>query len=93
MTKYWYRVDVFDGEESRVWVGTSELDPTQLITRLRSGEYLILSDLSYRDNQNRIVSWSNWDARLASVVYLNPQYVTSFMPFVGDPRSAGSSEP
>ena len=67
MAKYWYRVDIIEGKDSRVLVGTSELDPAQLVKHLRSGEYLVLNDLSYRDNQNRIVSWSSWDPRLASI--------------------------
>ena len=42
--------------------------------------YLVLDDLSYRDNQNPIVPWSNWDPRLAPVAYVNPQYVTTVIP-------------
>ena len=85
MAKHWYRIDIIEGEKSRVLVGTSELDPAQLVKQLRTGEYLVLNDLSYRDNQNRIVSWSNWDPRLASVAYVNPEYVTTVIPFVSDP--------
>ena len=88
MAKHWYRIDVVEGNESRVLVGTSDLEPAQLIEHLRTGEYLVLHDLSYRDNQNKIVSWSTWDPRLASVAYVNPQYVTVVMPFAGDPRAA-----
>jgi hypothetical protein len=89
MGKHWYRIDILEGDKGRVLVGASEYAPPQLIKQLRSDEYLLLTDLSYRDNQNRIVSWSTWDPRLASVAYINPKYITSVMPFAGDPRSSG----
>jgi hypothetical protein len=88
VTKYWYRIDIVEGDKNRTLVGTSDMPPELLVRHLRSGEYLLLNDLSYRDNQNRIVSWSAWDPRLASVAYVNPQFVITVMPFVGDPRPA-----
>jgi hypothetical protein len=86
MAKYWYRVDVSEGDKSRPHCGSSELDPDQLIQHLKSGQYLVLSDLFYRDNQNRMVAWSTWDPRLSAVAYINPAFVTPVMPFIGDPR-------
>jgi len=50
MPKHWYRVDIVEGKDSRILIGTSDLDPAQLAKQLRSGEYLVLNDLSYRDN-------------------------------------------
>lgn len=93
MAKHWYRLDVVEGDKSRVLVGSSELDPAELVKQLRAGEYVVLNDLSYRDNQNRIVSWSTWDPRLASVAYVNPQYVVTVIPFVSDPRAGQSPAP
>lgn len=88
--KYWYRIDIVEGSDSRVFVGTSEYEPLQLVDHLQTGKYLVLTDLSYRDNQNKIVSWSAWEPRLASVAYINPNYVTTVMPFVGDPPQESS---
>ena len=93
MAKHWYRIDMRDGERSRALIGSSELTPIQLVKQLSVGEYLVLNDLSYRDNQNRIVSWSTWDPRLGPVAYINPQYVTTVIPFVSDPRSASGDMP
>ncbi|HEX3358514.1 MAG TPA: hypothetical protein VHS31_16185 [Tepidisphaeraceae bacterium] len=89
MEKYWYRIDFIDGKDSRMLIGTSEYEPAELVKQLRGDEYLLLSDLSYRDNQNRFISWSTWDPRLESVAYINPKYIISVMPFVGDPRPGG----
>lgn len=88
MAKHWYRIDVVEGDKTRAIVGTSELDPLQLVQRLKGDDYLALNDLSYRDNQNRIVPFSGWDPRLGSIIYLNPRHVISVIPFAGDPRSA-----
>jgi hypothetical protein len=88
MAKHWYRVDVLEGDKARAMVGTSERNPSELVEKLKGDDYLMLSDLSYRDNQNRIVPFSEWDPRLGSVVYINPRYVISIMPFARDPRSA-----
>jgi hypothetical protein len=91
--KYWYRIDIVEGDDSRVLVGTSEYDPQQLVEHLETRKFLVLTDLSYRDNQNKIVSWSAWDPRLASVAYINPKFVTTVMPFMGDPRQSNSVAP
>ena len=88
MAKHWYKVDVRDGEKNRAIVGTSELDPAQLVQKLKGDDYVVLNDLSYRDNQNRIVPFSGWDPRLGSVIYINPRYVITVHPFAADPRSA-----
>jgi len=93
VAKHWYRLDVVEGDRSRVLVGSSELDPAQLMKQLRTGDYVVLNDLSYRDNQNRIVSWSDWDPRLTSVAYVNPQYVVMVIPFASDPRAGQSGAP
>jgi hypothetical protein len=87
MAKTWYRVDFIEGEKGRSHIGASEFEPPQLIERLKTDNYLMLSDLSYRDNQNRIVSWSKWDPRLLAIAYINPKCVTCVMPFAGDPRA------
>jgi hypothetical protein len=91
MENTWYRIDFVDGGRGRTLIGCTELEPAQLVKQLQSGEFLLLNELSYRDNQNRILSWSSWDPRLASVAYINPKYIASIMPFVGDPRSSGSA--
>ena len=89
--KHWYKIDVLEDSKSRAFVGTSELGADELVRHLESGKFLMLTDLSYRDNQNKIVSWSTWDPRLASVAYLNPKFVTTVMPFVGDPRQSNQA--
>lgn len=87
MVKYWYRVDLIEGEKTRFLVGTSDLDLPHFAQALSGQAFLRLGDLSYRDNQNRIVSFASWDPRLGDEIYFNPRYVISVMPFTGDPRS------
>lgn len=87
MSKFWYRVDVLEGDKTRALVGTSSLPPADFVRQLAGTDYFVLNDLSYRDNQNRIVPFSSWDPRLASVIYVNPRCVTTVTPFVGDPTS------
>lgn len=84
--RYWYRIDIAEGNDTRVLIGSSELDHTALLARLEQGGYITLHDLSYRDDQNRIVSWTVWDPRFLPIVHINPRYVTTVFPFVADPR-------
>ena len=89
MSKNWYRIDIIEGDKSRGIVGTSEFEPAQLIKQLNAGTFLMLTDVSYRDNQNRIVPISTWDPRLGSIVYINSKNVSTIIPFAGDPRNGG----
>ena len=89
--KHWYRIDINGDEKGRVLIGTSELAPDSLLEHLQNGKFLVLNDLSYRDNQNKIVSWATWDPRLASIAYVNPRFVIAVMPFAGDPRHSNAA--
>jgi hypothetical protein len=91
MATHWYRVDVLEGQKTRAIIGTSELEPSRLVAKLSGDDYLVLNDLSYRDNKNCIVPFSEWDPRLGSIIYINPRQVVSVVPLVGDPRSNDST--
>lgn len=38
MAKHWYRIDVVEGDKTRAIVGTSELDPLQLVQNPEKGK-------------------------------------------------------
>ena len=88
MEKHWYRIDCHNGQKESMLCGSSALDLDQLTKELASAAFIRLEDLFYRDNQNRLLSWSDWDPRLQSIALINCKCITTVMPFNGDPRDS-----
>ena len=86
MAKYWYRVDFHEGAKERMLCGSSPLDPAQLMTELASAAFIRLDDLFYRDNQNRVRPWSEWDPLLQPIALINFKCIGAVVPFVSDPH-------
>ena len=93
MAKHYYRIDYQEGMRDRVLCGSSSLDLDQFITELASAPFIRLDDLSYRDNQNRFRSWSEWDPKVRPTAFINCKCVTTVMPFDGDPRDIPPAAP
>ena|SRR5688572_7386468 len=91
MAKYWYRVDLHDGSKDRTLCGSSDLAPADFIAQLASAAFVRLDDLIYRDSQNRIRPWSEWDARFEPTAFINAKHVVTVMQFAGDPREGEPS--
>ncbi len=85
METHWYKVDFLDGEKYRAVVGTSPLSAAELIEQLQEGEFLLLSDLKYRDNQGQLQPYSKWDPLLPPTMFINPKYILTVMPYDSDP--------
>lgn len=87
MAKHYYRVDFQDGEKGRVLSGSSPLPLEKFMDWISTQPFVRLDDLTYRDTQNRVYSWDNWDASIQPTAYINCKCVTTVMPMVGDPLS------
>jgi hypothetical protein len=88
MAKHWYKVDFAEGETIRNVVGTAEFSVAQVVQQIQAGEFLLLSDLTYRDNQGHLQPYSKWDQNLPPRMYINPKYIVSVGPYDGDPRTS-----
>ena len=86
MKRYWYRIEMLSGQETYLYFGSTNHDEHTLIQQLQAGELILLEDLVYFDDHDRIQGWSEWDPHYLATVYLNPAYVISIMPMAEDLR-------
>lgn len=92
MKEYWYRVEVLNGDETYCFFGSSKYKESEFVRRLTEREYLLLEHLVFYNEDQEAKSWSEWEPNSYSRVYLNPQYIVSLMPLVGDPRKREGAE-
>jgi hypothetical protein len=85
MAKHWYKVDFHEGSKDRTLCGSSDLDAAQFMEQVASAPFVRLDDLVYRDSQNRMRPWGEWDARVKPTVFISSKFVVAVMEFVGDP--------
>jgi hypothetical protein len=55
------------------------------MAELSSAAFLRLDDLFYRDSQQRVRPWTEWDPRMQPTAFINCKAISSVMPFAGDP--------
>jgi len=83
----WYRAEMNSGPETFCVFGSSPLPELEITAILGRGEMILLEDLVYYDEEGRARSWSEWDPHCQPRVYINPKYLVTLMPMVGDPRT------
>ena len=88
----WYRVEVQIGAESYFFTGSSQFDEPELLRKLSSGDFFVLEDLVYIDEDGTVRPWTEWDPECHPRICLNGKFVLSVMPLVGDPRRRMTSE-
>ena len=82
----WYKIEVNDGSKQGYnYVGAVADSPQEIAKKAASGEYIRLDNLRYCDQQGKIRTWEEWDARLVPTVHINPSTIRSIMQFKGDP--------
>ena len=83
---HWYKIIAEDGKDDiDTHVGSSPDSPATMVEKAARGEYIVLSDLLYRED-GRIKEWSEWDDTMLPVMYINPRTIIAIMEFKGDPR-------
>lgn len=75
------------GTETFCVFGSSHLSESEAAASLGRGDMILLEDLVYYDEEGRARSWSEWDPHCQPRVYINPKYLVTLMPMVGDPRT------
>ncbi len=75
------------GTETFCVFGSSNLSESEAAAALGRREMVLLEDLVYYDEEGRARSWSEWDPHCQPRVYINPKYLVTLMPMVGDPRT------
>jgi hypothetical protein len=86
MQKNWFRIEVFTPQETYWYVGSSPLDEGALLKALNSSAFIQLNDLTYFDEEGRPRRWTEWDPHCQPTIHINPRYVLSILPLVGDPH-------
>ncbi len=84
--KNWFRVEAFVEGEYFTYYGNTPYETEELARRLTAGEWVTLDDLVYYDDQDRLLSWTEWDPQCQPRVVLNPRHVLYAIPLVDDPR-------
>jgi len=93
MAKYWYQIEVFTGVGDPIWyVGSTEKDLEALNGLLSEGRAISLGDLVYFNEEDRAMSWSEWDPLYMSQICVNARYVVSIMPLAEDPRKSSRED-
>jgi hypothetical protein len=93
VAKHFYRVDYDDGNRKGSVCGSTELDPTAFIAEISSAAFIRLDDLVYRDNQQRVRSWTEWDPHTQPTIFINCKFIHTVMPLSGDPFEEQSTAP
>lgn len=84
--KHWFRVEAFVEGEYFTYYGNSPHDTAELARRLSANEWITLDDLVYYDDNDRLLSWTEWDPQCLPRVVLNPRHILYAIPLVQDPR-------
>jgi hypothetical protein len=92
MKRHWYRVEMLSGHDTYLYFGSTTLNEASLMKQLGAGGFVLLEDLVYFDDNERIQGWSEWDPHYLARVYLNPTYVISIMPMAEDLRKESSGD-
>lgn len=93
MAKYWYQAEMMNGGGDPLWyLGSSNLDLPEITGEISAGRFVCLDDLVYFNDQDKAISWSEWDPLYTSQVSLNPRYIVSIMPLADDPRKKSREE-
>jgi hypothetical protein len=87
MQRTWYRVEMNAGPETFCVFGSSVLAEKEMCNQMNAGNIVLLEDLVYYDEEGIAKSWSDWDPHCQPRIYLNPKFLVSIMPMIGDPRT------
>ncbi len=83
---YWYRIDLDHIDKTYAVSGSSELSPRELAEALTQSEYILLSNLVYKDSQRRFQSWREWDPLVKDEMWINPACVIAFQELSVNPK-------
>lgn len=83
---YWYRIDIDHIDKTYAVSGSSDLSPRELAEALIQPDYLLLTNLVYKDSQRRFQSWSEWDPLVKDEMWINPARVIAFQELSIDPK-------
>ncbi len=92
MQRTWYRAEMTAGPETFCVFGSSVQPEKDMVESLQAGVLVLLEDLVFYDEEGVARSWSEWDPHCQPRMYLNPKFLISLMPMVGDPRNMGKGD-
>ena len=84
MAKYWYRIDT-DDDGNRGLCGSTEFDLNEMMNQLSTQTHIRLDDMFYRDSQNQLRAWGDWEPRLEPTAIIRCSAIRTVMPFKGTP--------
>jgi hypothetical protein len=87
MAGHWYRIEVVAGGETHCYFGSSAFAERDLVQRIQTGEFVLLDQLTYYDEDGDARPWTEWDPAYLPRIHLNPRFVVSILPLSGDPRN------
>jgi len=88
MSVHWYRIEIITGQDTYCYFGSSVVREKELVEALGRGEFVLLGDLTYFDDDGNARRWTEWDPHYQSRIHLNPQHVVSVMPMQDDPKKS-----
>jgi len=86
MALNWYRAEVIAGTETHCYFGSSSMSEEALVRTIQAGEFILLNDLTYFDEDGEARAWTEWDPQYLPRIHLNPKHIVSVMRLVDDPR-------
>jgi hypothetical protein len=87
----WYRINAMkEGKDHSYYpyYGSSADSLAELIQKATRGEYVILTNMVYHDRsgEGQFRPWTDWNNREGNTIAINPAYISSIHPLIGDPR-------
>ena len=84
MAKHWYRIDTDVSRETPI-CGSSEFDLNEMMKQLSTATFIRLDDMFYRDGQNQLRPWGDWEPRVEPTVLIRCSAIRTVTPFKGTP--------